>query len=392
MPETRGDADGIGCHDEIDGPHDSDHGDDIDERMALIALAHAVEPGDGYVGAMVRTHGAATTLARLRSGCSGLRDEPGIVARLADVDPLRAEENAGRLGARILHCGGPDWPTQLDHLGDASPFALWVLGAADLRLTAVRSVAMIGARACTAYGEAVARSWSATLADASWTVVSGGALGIDAAVHRGALACGGMTVCVLACGVDIAYPRSNEQLLHRIADDGLLVSESPLGEGVRRRRFLTRNRLIAALTRATVVIEAGLRSGTTSTANAAAVLNRPVLAVPGPVTSPMSAGCHALVRNGAAVLAGSPEDVLEILEPMGAGIAEPVARPRATDALSDRQLRVLDALPSRGSMGIEALVRGAGMPASDVISALAALAAGGLARPVQGGWELAGRA
>ncbi|MFM8895388.1 MAG: DNA-processing protein DprA, partial [Actinomycetales bacterium] len=289
-----------------------------DERLALIALAHAAEPADERIGAMVRERSAVETLRVLREGRSGLRDEPGLLARLAQVDPVWAQDHAHRLGARILHRGGPGWPTQLDQLGDASPLVLWVLGAADLRLTALRSVAMVGARACTAYGESVARSWSAHLTDASWTVVSGGALGIDAAAHRGALAPGGMTICILACGVDVAYPRSNEALLHRIADEGLLISESPLGEEVRRRRFLTRNRLIAALTRATVVVEAGLRSGTTSTAHSAAALNRPVLAVPGPVTSPMSAGCHALVRDGIAVLASAPEDVLEVIEPMDA--------------------------------------------------------------------------
>lgn len=376
--------------------------DDDDEREALICLAHAVEPADDHVGAMVREHGASATLALLRQGRSGLRDEPGLLARLADADPIVAQERADALGARILHRGGPGWPTQLDHLGDAAPFALWVLGAADLRLTAIRSFAMVGARACTAYGESVARTWSAVLADASWTVVSGGALGIDGAVHRGALGCGGMTICILACGVDVAYPRAHEPLLHRIADEGLLVSESPPGEQVRRRRFLTRNRLIAALTRATVVVEAGLRSGTTSTANAAAALNRPVLAVPGPVTSPMSAGCHALIREGVAQLAGGPEDILEVIEPVDAAVAlaraqavrarDRSAQPRPADGLTDRQLRVLDALPARGAISLQGLVATSGMPTADVIGCLAILAARGLARPCHGGWELVGRA
>lgn len=369
----------------------------IDERTALIWLAHGVEPADDRFGAMVRERGAVDTLARIRQGRSGLRDEPGIRARIEAVDPTKAQLQAESIGARILHRGGPGWPTQLDQLGDATPLALWVLGAAELRLTAVRSVAMVGARACTAYGESVARTWAAGLADASWTIVSGGALGIDGAAHRGALACGGMTICILACGVDVAYPRANEALLHRIADDGLLVSESPLGEGVRRRRFLTRNRLIAALTRATVVVEAGIRSGTTSTANSAAALNRPVLAVPGPVTSAMSAGCHALLRDGVAVLAGAPEDVLEVIEPMGAGSqvgrSERAQVPRRpVDGLTDRQLRVLDALPARGVSSMDALVRDAGMASAEVIGCLAVLAARGLVRPAVGGWEVAGRA
>ena len=367
-------------------------GQDGPERAALIALAHAAEPGDARIGALVRKLGPVDALAAIRSGGSGLRDEPGLQARLALVDPERAEAKAAELGARIVHRGSPGWPTQLDQLADEAPFALWVLGAADLRLTAVRSIAIVGARACTPYGESVARTWAACLADAKWTIVSGGALGIDGAAHRGALACAGMTICILACGVDVAYPRANEHLLHRIADDGLLVSESPLGEGVRRRRFLSRNRLIAALTRATVVVEAGLRSGTTATANAAAALNRPVLAVPGPVTSAMSAGCHGLVREGAALLASCPDDILELIEPIGARRQERPVESRPVDGLSDGQSRVLDAIPARGAASVGALVTGAGMPAADVVAGLAALAARGLVRPVADGWELAGRA
>ncbi|MBU6244914.1 MAG: DNA-processing protein DprA [Actinomycetales bacterium] len=365
----------------------------IDERLALIWMAHAAEPADRRVGALVREHGAVEAVARIQAGRSGLADEPGLRARLAHVDPRRALEQAAGLGARIVHRDGKEWPTQLDQLGDAAPFALWVLGAADLRLTMLRSIAVVGARASTSYGEAVARDWASAFASQSWTVVSGGALGIDGAVHRGALASGGMTICVLAGGVDVAYPRAHEQLLHRIADDGLLVSESPLGECVRRRRFLTRNRLIAALTRATVVIEAALRSGTTSTANAAVALNRPVLAVPGPVTSPMSAGCHALIRESGALLASAPSDVLELLEPLGSTMeARSRAPSRPHDALTEQQARVLDALPARGSSSTAELVRVAGMAVPEVTAALAILAARGLARPAGRGWEIVGRA
>lgn len=366
---------------------------ELQERLALIWLAHAAEPADGRVGALVRERGAVDALASIQAGSSGLTDEQGLRARLAHADPVTALEQAQRIGARIVHRGSREWPTQLDQLGDAAPFALWVLGAADLRLTMLRSIAVVGARACTPYGESVARDWASAFAGQSWTVVSGGALGVDGAVHRGALASGGMTICVLAGGIDVAYPRAHEQLLHRIADDGLLVSESPLGECVRRRRFLTRNRLIAALTRATVVVEAALRSGTTATANAAMALNRPVLAVPGPVSSPMSAGCHALIRDFGAVLASAPSDVLELLEPLG---SPPPGRPpmpsRPYDSLTSNQARVLDALPAHGGAVIGELVRVAGISAPDVTAALAVLAARGLARPAGRGWELVGRA
>ena len=155
-------------------------------------------------------------------------------------------------------------------------------GAADLRLLALRSVAVVGARACTAYGEEVARTWSAELAADSWCVLSGAAFGIDAAAHRGALAASGPTVAVLAGGVDVPYPRAHVALLARIADEGLVVSEVPPGESVRRQRFLSRNRVIAALGRATLVIEAAERSGTTATARAASAIARPCSRCPAP--------------------------------------------------------------------------------------------------------------
>lgn len=363
------------------------------ERAALIALAHVVEPADRRVGAMVRSHGARVTLARIAQGVSGLPEEDGIRTRLGRFDLGQALDQASRIGARILVRDSDQWPSQLEQLGDAQPFALWVLGAASLRLTAVRSIAMVGARAATPYGEAIARQWAAMLADAGWSVVSGGALGIDGVVHRSVLDCGGMTICVLAGGVDVPYPVAHQGLLSRIADEGLLVSESPLGESVRRRRFLTRNRLIAALTRATVVVEAALRSGTTSTANAANALSRPVLAIPGPVSSPMSAGCHQLIREGSAVLASCPNDILEVVEPIGSHLGPNRATQTSPwDRLPVPQARVLDAMPGKRAIGIDDLVAAAGMAVPDVIRSLGALAGQGLVAPVPGGWRVTGRA
>ena len=153
-----------------------------------------------------------------------------------------------------------------------------------------RSVAIVGSRASTAYGEHVAGELGHQLAERGWTVVSGGAFGIDAAAHRGALAAEAPTVAVLACGVDRPYPAAHGALLHRIAETGLLVSEWPPGAAPHRHRFLVRNRLIAALTRGTVVVEAAARSGAQATARRARKLGRQVLVVPGPVTSAMSVG------------------------------------------------------------------------------------------------------
>jgi DNA processing protein len=366
---------------------------------ALICLAHLGEPGDQVLGAYVRKHGPVASVAAIKSRKSGLRDAAGLYARLGLADPQAAREKCQRIGAQLITRGATTWPTQLDDLGDAAPFALWVQGAAGLRLVALRSLAVVGARASTNYGESVCRDWCATFADAGWTVVSGGAYGIDAAAHRGALEASGVTVCVLASGVDVAYPRAHEGLIARIADSGVVVSESPPGQGARRHRFLSRNRIIAALTRATVVIEASVRSGTTSTANAAMALNRHVLAVPGPVTSPMSAGCHNLIREQGAILASCPEDVLEVLGPLS--VSTPRSRTDSqlwsiphlpTDDLSAREKRVLDAFPSRGEATLNQLVVDAGLGPMDVAAALGILTAGGFVQASGSKWSRAGRA
>ncbi len=257
-----------------------------DERRALILLAHCVEPGDGAVGEWVAREGPVRAISLTRERRTGLRHAEGLMARLVAADDLDPDGRAAAVGARIVVRGDAEWPGQLADLAEQEPFALWVLGAGSLRLLALRSVAVVGARACTAYGEEIARSWAAELTDQGWCVASGGAFGIDAAAHRGALAAGGATVCVLAGGVDVPYPRAHDALISRIADDGLVVSESPPGEGVRRQRFLSRNRVIAGMSRATVVIEAAERSGTMATAHAAGLMGtaRPRRAGTGHVT------------------------------------------------------------------------------------------------------------
>lgn len=218
----------------------------------------------------------------------------------------------------VINAATGGWPTQLDDLGEARPQRLFVAGVGDVRLLALRSVAIVGARSATPYGLSVASSLAADLAACGWVVVSGGAFGIDAAAHRGALTAGGCTVAVLASGVDMPTPRSHAPLLARISASGLLVSERPLGYLPRAHDFLHRNRLIAALTRAVVVVEAGSRSGALHTANCASTLRRPVAAVPGPVTSALSVGTHRSIREGQAVLVTDVSDVLELLEPLDA--------------------------------------------------------------------------
>lgn len=359
-------------------------------RAAWIALAHAAEPGDVGVGRLVARIGPIRALELLVAGRSGLRHGEALRSRLDASEHETAEARAARVGARIVTRTGLEWPTQVEDLGWAAPHALWVVGAGHLRLLALRSIAVVGARACTAYGEEVARSWAAELSR-EWSILSGGAFGIDAAAHRGALLAGGTTICVLAGGVDVPYPRAHEALLARIGDEGLVVSESPPGEGVRRQRFLSRNRVIAALGRATLVIEAAERSGTIVTARVAGDLYRPVLAVPGPVGSPASAGCHRMIRDGEASLVSGVDDVRSVLDLSHASVADrSAADPR--DALGATERRVLDALPGRGSLDANRLAAAACLATADLWSALGRLEASGWIEAVADGWRLSSRA
>ena len=214
-------------------------------RRARIALAAVCEPGEaGLADAIDSTGPTATVAALLDAG----RQRPKIPRadalrrRLEELD-LDALIDRGRdIGARVVVPGDGRWPGRMNELRAHRLLALWCWDEADPRLMALRSVAIVGARACTRYGGWIAREWSAQLAKDDVTLISGGAYGIDAAAHRGALAVDGVTICVLAGGVDTPYPRGNEGLFAEIVDRGLLVSEAPPGETVRRRRFLTRNR------------------------------------------------------------------------------------------------------------------------------------------------------
>ena len=345
------------------------------ERLARAALCRIIEPGDEGAGQLLERYGPIETAERLTQGRglpdSLLRRAEGYRARARGIDPAADLERARQSGARLVCPGEPDWPTQLDDLGPTRPTALWVRGDASLRLLALRSVALVGARACTAYGTHVAAEIGAELADAAWVVVSGGAYGIDAAAHRGALAATGITMGILACGVDQVYPRGHGTLLARIAEQGLLISELPLGAHPTKPRFLLRNRVIAALTRGTVVVEAARRSGALSTARRARDLNRLVMGVPGPVTSELSAGVHALLRSGAALVTDGAE-VIELVGGIGSDLAPTRRGPMLPrDALSGDTLQVLEAIPA-GPIGapVERLVRSACLAPDAVLQRL----------------------
>ncbi|MFF8833620.1 DNA-processing protein DprA [Streptomyces sp. NPDC015131] len=326
------------------------------ERQARAALTRVVEPGDEHGGRWLRELGAAELLRRLTSaphedgiltGVGDLRLQ-GYRKRAARADPERDLAAVAACGGRFVVPGDPEWPTQLDDLGDARPIGLWVRGRSDLRRWALRSVALVGARACTPYGAHMAATLASGLAERGWVVVSGAAFGVDGAAHRGALASGGATVAVLACGVDVVYPRGHTQLIARIAEQGLVIGELPPGSHPTPSRFILRNRVIAALTRGTVVVEAEYRSGSLVTARAAQRLGRFTMGVPGPATSGLSAGVHELLRGEAELVT----DAAEIAELIGdIGDLAPARRgpvlPR--DLLDPAGARVLEAMPPRGT-------------------------------------------
>lgn len=263
---------------------------------------------------------------------------------------------AARVGARLVIPGDREWPAQLADLalvrGDGangSPFGLWVRGAAALAETCARSVAVVGARAATDYGGWVAADLASGLAEREVCVVSGAAFGIDGSAHRGALASHGQTVAVLAGGIDVPYPRAHEGLIDRIAHDGLVISEAPPGRRPRRESFLIRNRIIAALSGGAVLVEAGLRSGGRNTLAHAAALGRPRMAVPGPVTSAASAGCHALLRSDPEVrLVTNAAEIVEEIGRLGDDLAPVSAGPQdVRDTLDAAERAFLDAMPAR---------------------------------------------
>jgi DNA processing protein len=292
-------------------------------------------------------------------------------------------------GIRLVCPGDPEWPSQLEVLGDARPWGLWVRGSGDLRYACLRSVSVVGTRAATAYGSHVCTEMAATLAERGWTVVSGGAFGIDGCAHRGAIGTGGVTVAVFACGVDRDYPLGHHGLFRDIRAEGATVSEWPPGRMPTRPGFLVRNRVIAALSRGTVVVEAARRSGALNTARHARDQGRPLMAVPGPVTSTLSAGCHDIIRDWGAVCVTGAWDVMEVLSFPG---DEPPGRARGPvlprDALDPVTRQVLEAVPARAGRGPARIAVVAGVGFDTAMRCLGALAAAGFVERSDRGWRI----
>jgi DNA processing protein len=388
------------------------------QALARAALTYLAEPGDPALGALLEICEPAEVLAAIKADMlpgigPGCGDRPASRkaleralacwrARLPGLPDDSGLAGAYRAGIRLVCPADPEWPAGLDELGQARPYALWLRGSADLRAGCLRSVAMVGCRAATGYGEHVAGEIAADLGEHGWTIVSGGAYGIDAAAHRGALAAGAATIAVLACGVDHPYPAGHAGLFADIAGQGLVISEWPPGRHPARLRFLVRNRAIAALACGTVIVEAGERSGALNTARHAADLGRPLMAVPGPVTSAQSAGCHRIIREWGATLVTRAADVIEMLSPLDAAGPPPppgpgpatVSRPRSADPPPSRDdldpdcARVLDALPARGGAGTSTIAVEAGLDLDTVLRCLGLLAGCGFIERCDRGWRL----
>ena len=365
------------------------------ERAARMLLTGVIEPGHPAILGAVAEFGAETVVSRLQSGKIALSES--LAARLARFDVDRELAMAARVGARYLVPGDPEWPDRLDDLAESpilherggAPIGLWVRGPAHLAETVEQSVAIVGSRSCTTYGSEIAAEMAGDVSGAGFTVVSGAAYGIDNCAHRGCLAARGTTVAVLACGVNRFYPLGHRDLIQRIAQEGLVVSEAAMGAAPMQIRFLARNRIIAGLTSGTVIVEAAIRSGALNTANWAEGINRTVMGVPGSVLSEPSAGVHELIRGRGALLVTRGAEVVEALAPMGqATLPIPREAERPRDRLTTEQRQVLDAVPATRSAGLASIAHTAGLAPPAVADALDVLVRGDFVSAGPSGWRL----
>lgn len=389
-------------------------------RLAAAYLTRVAEPASVPLWMFVQQHGYIDAATAVRAGEVPAEVFSATEARRTSAHPEADLEAAERNGIRLLTPADDDWPhfafAALRATGQRRaaqwqaglrarpergelipPLALWVRGTAPLASVGISSVAVVGSRAATAYGEHIASEFSYGLAQREVVIVSGGAYGIDAAAHRGALAADGSSVLVSAGGLDRPYPSAHRNLYDRTAERGLLVSERPPGSAPHRQRFLSRNRLIAALGTATLVVEAAHRSGALNTAGYARDLGRPVLAIPGPVTSAMSAGCHRLIQRDEepARLVTSIAEVLgycgslNLAAGANAGTSAAEASRPAYDSLDAVAKAVLDGFPARRSVTEAELSRLSGQPINQVIAALPVLQSAGMITAAREGYRLA---
>ncbi len=384
-------------------PTDLDR-DAIEERFARATWTGIAEPGDRVAGAVIASIGAPRALAAVLERWTAeklvdqLGEQIGEQATVSQVDAQKAIDrwqprvNSGnalialrqsvRIGVRLRVPTDEHWPVSLSDLEAHRPIALWTRGTDTAFDSIGSSIALVGARAATGYGEHVTMEASAGLVDRGYTIVSGAAYGIDGMAHRAALASRGLTVAFLAGGVDRFYPAGHDALLNRIVETGVVISELPVGSSPTKWRFLQRNRLIAAASRATIVLEAGWRSGSLNTAGHAAALGRPIGAVPGPVTSAASAGCHRLIREFNATCVTNADDMAE-LAPLESHAPAPA---EVVSGATSEEIRVLDALSTRAPRVVSDLAARAGLAPGQVSRVLGRLELEQTVRERESGW------
>jgi DNA processing protein len=387
------------------------------ERLARAALSRLLEPQDSIGLALVRAAGAIDALkiatGRLKAGpqleqeMTALLSDGGATSswggipaslkrwapRVDDLAPERDLATMKRLGGRMIVPGDSLWPRQLEDLGLQEPLCLWWRGHEEEFPAASSTVALVGSRDSTSYGASVTGDLAHGLGQRGYTIVSGGAYGIDAHAHRGGLSGGAgtmPTIAVMAGGVDRYYPSGNEDLLRAVANQGAVIAEVPPGSAPTRYRFLQRNRIIAALAAVTVVVEARWRSGALNTAHHAESIGRTVAAVPGSVHSANSAGCHRLLRDGGAVCVTDVGEIAELAGPSGTAlVSEQTTDGADHDGLTVEDLILLDALPLRSASSVEKLSVVAGLSPEAVRAGLGRLGLLGLAVTVGGSWKRA---
>lgn len=280
------------------------------ERSHRLALFSAIEGGNSFWSQEIQARGATEIFQKIKSGGYDPIKYSSVIERVQGFESATAFHSIERNGGEFIIPGDEHWPLRVDEL-EAPPLGLIVKGNIDI--LGNPSLAIVGTRNPTPYGSRIAGDFAAGFVDREWDIVSGGAYGIDSAAHRGALVAEGRTIAVIASGIDLQYPAGNTRLFEEICENGAIVSEVMPGVVAMPHRFLTRNRLIAAMSQATLVVEAAFRSGSLRTARDAAELMRPVMAIPGPINSPSSEGCHRLIGERAAELVTSVADAVELI-------------------------------------------------------------------------------
>ena len=280
------------------------------ERAQRLALFAAIEGGSSFWSREIAEKGVPAVFDRIKANAYDSIKHAALVEKVRNFESSPAFQSIEKAKAHFITPEDSQWPLRLDEL-ECPPIGLIIKGNVDILSNP--SLAIVGTRNPTPYGTRIAGDFAAGFVDREWDIVSGGAYGVDSAAHRGALVAEGRTIAVIASGIDLQYPSGNSRLFEEICENGVIVTEVMPGVPALPHRFLTRNRLIAALSQATLVVEAAFRSGSLRTARDAAELMRPVMAIPGPINSPSSEGCHRLIGERAAELVTSVADAIELI-------------------------------------------------------------------------------